>query len=250
MIALGLIGHPLGHSFSPRLFASLFEQDGIADGSYRLFDLTPRQLTAYDLRQLVDSQRLSGFNVTVPYKEAVVTLLDTLDEMAARIGAVNTVKVERGILKGYNTDAPAFADTLKPLLRPHHRRALILGSGGAAKAAACALRELGVEYSLVSRTPHGDNMIGYDEAYRRAGQCLLIVNATPVGMHPHDDLSPWAEPQLLTPQHLCYDLVYNPSPTRFLREAAAMGATTIGGLAMLERQATLSWKIWKTHCTE
>lgn len=240
---LALIGHPLGHSYSPQLFAEFFEQEGIADGTYRLFDLEPWQLTGCGLRQLVEREQLAGFNVTVPYKEAIMSLLDAVDERASSIGAVNTVVVEGGKLIGYNTDAPAFAATLRPLLEPHHRRALVLGSGGAAKAVVYALGKMGIGSLMVSREPR-EGMISYGEAYRAADSCHLIVNATPVGMHPHVDGTPWAEPQLLTPQHLCYDLVYNPSPTRFLSEAAEAGAATAGGLGMLRQQALLSWQLW------
>ena len=200
-----------------------------------------------DLRQWVEENHIKGFNVTIPYKEAVIPHLDQLDPSAQAIGAVNCVEVASNRLIGHNTDAPAFLETLQPLLQPHHHSALILGTGGAAKAVGYALRQLGIGYLLVSRTPeqHTD-AVSYSDAASLVGDHLLIINATPVGMYPNVDDSPWPYPLLLDERHLCYDLVYNPSPTRFLREAEAAGAHTCGGLSMLERQAQLSWEIWET----
>ena len=169
--------------------------------------------------------------------------MDELDETARGVGAVNCVDCREGKLKGYNTDAPAFAETLRPLLQPWHKAALVLGTGGAAKAVGFALKGLGIEYKFVSRKPVGEE-VGYDEAMELAATHLLIVNATPVGMYPATEASPWPEPQRIVERHLCYDLIYNPQETLFLRQAKRAGATVCGGLKMLQRQAELSWRVW------
>lgn len=213
-------------------------------GSYELIELHD----LHNIRQTIALRCLRGFNVTIPYKKAIIPLLDETDSAAASIGAVNTVKVsmdgDKLRLTGFNTDATAFIETLKPLLLPHHNKALILGTGGAALAVAFALRQLGVDYLFVSRTPevHSD-AIGYD-AIIKEKKYSIIINATPIGMFPDVYSSPWPLPEILGPQHLCYDLVYNPSPTRFLSEAKQRGATVIDGLPMLYLQADKAFDIW------
>ena len=238
----GLIGNPLSHSWSQRWFEQMFAREGIADTRYNLYEMP----TLIGLRQWVADNDIRGFNVTIPHKEAVLPYLDELDQTASAIGAVNCVEVTEGRLIGHNTDAPAFLSTLQPMLQPHHTAALILGTGGAAHAVAYALGQLGIAYRHVSRQPerhHG--AIGYSEALQLASSHHLIVNATPVGMYPHVEKTPWQMSHLLGSKHLCYDLIYNPSETLFLCEAKAAGAQTCGGLAMLERQALLSWNIWE-----
>lgn len=238
----GLIGKTLSHSWSQRWFEDMFEREGITYARYRLYEMSDLD----HLREWIADNDIRGFNVTIPYKQAVIPHLDRLDEAAQAIGAVNCVEVTDGQLIGHNTDAPAFLATLQPLLQPYHTAALLLGTGGAAKAVGYALRQLGIDYRLVSRTPEQHaNAISYLDAAHLAASHLLIINATPVGTFPNVDDTPWPYPHLLGCRHLCYDLVYNPSPTRFLREAAAAGARTIGGLAMLERQALLSWTLWE-----
>ena len=238
----GLIGRQLSHSFSQNLFEERFKSEGY---SYRLIELD----SIDTLRDTVKRLELDGFNVTIPYKVEILPLLDNFDETARRIGAVNTVKINRNggktTLTGYNTDAPAFAATIQnSKFKIQNSKALILGTGGAANAVAYGLESLGIEYLFVSRTPHSSKQIDYETAYTLAPERHVIINATPVGMFPNCSASPWQHPDLLTPRHLCYDLVYNPSPTRFLAEAAAHGATTIDGLQMLHRQAHLSWQLW------
>ena len=238
----GLIGKTLSHSWSQRWFEDMFEREGITYARYRLYEMSDLA----NLREWVADNDIRGFNVTIPYKQAVIPHLDRLDEAAQTIGAVNCVEVTDGQLIGHNTDAPAFLDTFRPLLQPHHTAALLLGTGGASKSVGYALRQLGIDYQLVSRTPEQHaNAVSYSDAAHLAANHLLIINATPVGTFPNVDDTPWPHPHLLGCRHLCYDLVYNPSPTRFLREAATAGAQTIGGLPMLERQALLSWTLWE-----
>lgn len=240
----GLIGKTLGHSYSQAWFEAMFAREGIAEASYRLFPLDPLP----DLHCWAAAQGLSGFNVTVPYKEAVLPQLDELDSTAAAIGAVNCVRVTDGRLIGNNTDAPAFRATIEPLLQPHHTQALILGTGGAAKAVAYSLHQLGIRYTFVSRHPdEHPNAIGYGD-FITVGQTTvdvpLIINATPVGMFPHVAASPLPDNFPWSTRHLCYDLVYNPSPTLLMQQAKAKGATVMSGLEMLHRQAELSWHLW------
>ncbi|MBO4306705.1 MAG: shikimate dehydrogenase [Bacteroidales bacterium] len=242
--SLGLIGRPLSHSFSKQYFEKKFKVLNLTGYRYDNIELD----TLENLRDTVDRLGLDGFNVTHPYKMGILPLLDELDDTARRISAVNTVKVDRsgGImtLTGYNTDAPAFLETLRPLLRPWHDKALILGTGGAARAVSWALNELGIDSLFVSRNPKKSNQISYRKAYELAPKKTIIINATPVGMGTLKDSSPWARPDLLTSNHLCYDLIYNPAQTCFLQEATFQGATTINGLNMLYRQADIAFDIW------
>ncbi len=238
MNKLGLIGKTLGHSWSKRWFEAMFAREGIDNFQYELYELPSLD----GFRNWVFEQGLIGFNVTIPYKEAVIPHLDALDEAAAAIGAVNCVTREAGRLVGHNTDAPAFSETLQPLLQPWHTSALILGTGGAAKAVAHALRELHIDSLMVSRTPEKHpGAISYLEACEAAAERFLIINATPAGMASNEALTPWPYTYRLGMKHLCYDLIYNPEETRFMTEAELCGAQVCNGLLMLERQAELSW---------
>ena len=242
---LALIGKQLSHSYSKLYFEEKFAALGMNGSRYELMEMP----TLDGLRAAVVRHRLDGFNVTIPYKKEIMALLDDIDADAASIGAVNVVRVQQVgdglLLKGYNTDAPAFRDTLRPLLRSEHIAALVLGTGGAAKAVGWALQTLGIEYKYVSRNPDGrPKTVDYYEACALASTHLIIVNATPKGMFPSCSESPWQRPERITSSHLCYDLVYNPSPTFFLRQAAARGATVCDGLAMLHRQADLAFDLF------
>ena len=237
----GLIGKKLGHSWSKDWFEKMFRQEGIRDAAYQLYELP----TTDNLSQWVAQEGLLGFNVTIPYKQKVIPMMDGLDPEAEAIGAVNCVEVVGGRMIGHNTDAPAFAQTLQPLLHPWHSQALILGTGGASKAVAYALLQLGISFTFVSRTPEKHpHAISYAAALDCCSQTYLIVNCTPAGMFPDVDQSPWPNTPPLTERHLCYDLIYNPTKTRFLQQAKGCGASIVNGLAMLERQAQLSWQIW------
>ena len=244
-----LIGNKLSHSWSQRWFEGQCRDRGLVDRDYALIELDSLDT----LRAVVAERRLRAFNVTIPYKCSIVPLLDELSPEAAAIGAVNVVEVLRNgdgtvRLYGRNTDAPAFMQTLSPLLRPWHRHALVLGTGGAAHAVAWALASLHIVFHFVSRTPARTDELSYSDAVALAADkanpaCpYLIVNATPVGMSgpPWQACSPWPRPDLWSPRHLCYDLIYNPEQTLFLRQATAHGAATSNGLDMLHRQAHLS----------
>ena len=245
MRVYGLIGFPLEHSFSPKYFQQKFEKESITDADYRLFPLQ----NIHELPRLVAQERdLTGFNVTIPYKEAVIPLLDAVDETAQAVGAVNTVKVERVgdavKLIGYNTDYLGFQLGLQALDTPRPARALILGTGGASRAVAFAFQQVGTEYQLVSRTKK-DNCLCYEDLDAPVFRSVnLIVNATPVGMSPNVDECPNIPYELLTEQHALYDLIYNPQETKFLREGMKKGARVMNGLPMLYGQAEASWRIW------
>lgn len=243
MKVFGLIGYPLTHSFSKKYFTEKFEKLGLEGYSYELFPLESIE----DLPQLIaDNPDLVGLNVTIPYKESVMPFLSELDDTAKVIGAVNTIAIADGKLTGYNTDLVGFSQSLKPLLHPHHERALILGTGGAAKAVAHVLKGLGIQYYFVSREKkNGANCLTYSELNEGVfNACKLIVNTTPVGMYPAIEDAPALPYQFFTPQHLAYDLIYNPTDTRFMQQAAQQGAHMVNGLNMLYSQAEAAWKIW------
>lgn len=240
----GLIGFPLTHSFSKNFFNQKFESEGI-NARYLNFEIPD----IGDLMEVVaEYPALQGFNVTIPYKEQVLAYIDELDPTAAEIGAVNVVKVEtrkgQPYFKGFNSDIIGFSDSIAPMLGPERSRALVLGTGGASKAVCVGLRRLGVEPQLVSRTRR-EGIISYaDLTPEIMATHKVIVNTTPLGMYPHIDECPDIPYSLLTPDHLCYDLLYNPDVTKFMRLAAEMGAETKNGLEMLLLQAFASWTIW------
>lgn len=248
MRRFGLIGKKLGHSFSKRYFTSKFEQEGIADAAYELYELP--DITAFpDL--LAGESALVGLNVTVPYKEAVIPYLHELDESAARIGAVNTIKIEGGRTKGFNTDFIGFRDTLRQFYPASEgANALVLGTGGAAKAVWAALDALAIPYTSVSRNPT-EKQLHYDAVTPEVLRAYaLIINTTPLGMAPDISSAPAIPYEALMPGHYLYDLVYNPEETRFLQKGRLAGAHTINGLPMLYAQADAAWKIWANEKTE
>ena len=276
----GLLGHPLGHSFSRKFHNERFSRLGI-DAEYVNFDLADVSTLP---EVLAAEPTLCGLNVTIPYKQAVMSFLDELDPVAARIGAVNTVRFIRsstdsiqgdsddlsaikgkaGIpglrLKGYNTDIIGFRDSIRPLLIQagildpslhipnssfgSKTRALILGTGGASKAVKVALEDMGIEPVFVSRTPAEGRLTYADLSPEVMASHLVIVNCSPVGMFPHVDECPDILYDCLTSRHVCYDLIYNPEVTQFLARAKEKGALTMSGGAMLEGQAIASYNIW------
>ena len=242
----GLIGYPLTHSFSQTFFNQKFENEKI-DAVYLNFEIP--SIKALD-EVLAVNRNLAGFNVTIPYKEQILDYLEAVDPEAREIGAVNVVKIFRQpdgsrSLKGYNSDSIGFGDSIRPMLNPSiHRSALVLGTGGASKAVEYALRKCGLDVLKVSRTPK-PGVITYDDLTPEVmASHKVIVNTTPLGMYPHVDLCPDIPYSELTPQHICYDLLYNPDVTLFMRKSAEHGATVKNGLEMLLLQAFVSWNIW------
>ena len=244
MKTYGLIGYPLGHSFSRGYFTNYFDQEGI-DAEYKNFEIP----SIGELDNVLKSEAtLQGFNVTIPYKQQIFPYLNELDDAAQAIGAVNVVKVMRHDetihLKGYNTDYIGFSNSIRPYLKPHHTHALILGTGGASKAVDYALLKLGLETRFVSRTSR-EGIIAYDELTPELmAQYTVIINTTPLGMHPNVDECPPLNYEQLTSQHLLYDVVYNPEKTLYLQRGEEAGATICNGMDMLIGQAKAAWKIW------
>lgn len=243
----GLIGYPLGHSFSARYFADKFSRLGI-DAEYRNFEIPSiKQLPEV----IASTLALRGLNVTIPYKRQVIPFLDDLDEGAREIGAVNVVCVIHDgghtRLVGRNADVIGFTDSLRPLLRSCHTSALYLGTGGASDAVACGLRRLGIEAQAVSRTRR-EGVVSYaDLTPEIVATHKLIVNCTPLGMYPKVEGFPDIPYEALTPDHLLFDLVYNPEETAFLRKGREHGAQTKNGLEMLHLQAEASWRFWNEN---
>lgn len=240
----GLIGFPLGHSFSQNYFNQKFQAENI-NAEYLNFEIPDIS----DLKKIFNEYpTLSGLNVTIPYKEQVLPLMDEMDPQAERIGAVNVIKIIRsntGIkLKGYNSDIIGFSDSIYPMLNHNRKKALVLGTGGASKAISVGLKNMGVETLSVSRSKR-PGMITYSEITPEIMEShRVIVNCTPLGMYPHIDECPDIPYHLLTPEHLCYDLLYNPDITLFMKKSAQYGAETKNGLEMLLLQAFASWNIW------
>ena len=242
----GLIGYPLSHSFSAAYFARKFAVENIVDSDYRLFPITDIS-EVKDL--LASNPGLLGFNVTIPHKIAVLPYLQQLSAEAEAVGAVNCVKIERsGLdvkLTGYNTDIYGFSESLLPFLKPHYKRALVLGTGGAAKAVCYTLQQLGITFSMVSRNAGESSILSYQQLSREiVSEHQLIINTSPAGMYPNTDTCPEIPYQHVSPGHVLFDLVYNPTETLFMKKGLAAGADVTNGLRMLELQAEKSWEIW------
>lgn len=241
----GLIGYPLGHSFSVGYFNEKFKAEHI-DAEYLNFEIP--SIDRF-MEVVEEHPNLCGLNVTIPYKQQVIPFLDELDKTAAAIGAVNVIKVVRlpkGKVKlvGYNSDVIGFCQSIEPLLTAHHTHALVLGTGGASKAVTYGLKSLGLQPVYVSRTKR-ENILCYNDLSPEVmAQYSVIVNTSPVGMYPKVDQCPDIPYNLLTPNHLLYDLIYNPDETLFLKKGKAHGAVTKNGLEMLLLQAFAAWNIW------
>ena len=277
MTTYGLIGYPLGHSFSRKFFTEKFEKEGI-DAQYLNFEIPSIE----EFPEIIkNNPELRGLNVTIPYKQQVMQYLDEISEEAKAIGAVNVVRIERpspqpspimgretmrnagnkpdglpikgdmseglrGSLIGYNSDVIGFVESIRPLLKPHHKKALILGTGGASKAIRYGLEEkLGMETLFVSRSAR-EGIITYEEVTAEVlKEYEVIVNCSPVGMYPHVDECPALPYEAMNENNLLYDLVYNPLETLFMKKGAEQGATVKNGLEMLHLQAIASWKFWE-----
>lgn len=237
----GLIGFPLSQSFSKKFFTEKFDKEKIADCRYELFEI-PSIAELHGV--LANNPELKGFNVTIPYKQEVLAFLQDIDPEAAAIGACNCIKITKDGLKGYNTDATAFESTLLQQLQPHHTQALILGTGGAAKAVKYVLNKLGIVHKYVSRLPK-EGALTYEALTPDVMSAFtLIINSTPLGSFPKTEGKPVIPYECITPRHYLYDLVYNPPLTAFLNEGRQRGALIKNGYDMLVGQAEESWRIW------
>lgn len=242
MREFGLIGFPLGHSFSKKYFTEKFEKAGIKDCNYELYPIEHID----QLDQIIDSNpALEGLNVTIPHKETVIALLDELSPEAAEIGAVNCIAIKNGKRIGYNTDAYGFQQSIKPFLEPIHDRALILGTGGASKAVAHVLKKIGIDFLFVSRNPEGPQEVSYEQV----NEFILkhhkfIINTSPVGTFPKVDECPAIPTEFIGPEHFVVDLIYNPEKTQLLQKSQSNGAMILNGLPMLQHQAEKAWEIW------
>lgn len=243
MKTYGLIGKSLSHSFSKKYFTEKFDGLGLTDSEYINIEIETIEEFIEKLKEL----KPRGLNVTIPYKEEIIPYLDELDEVAEEIGAVNTIVFKNGKLKGYNTDAFGFHQSIKPFFKSQHERALILGTGGASKAIEYVLKQYGVDVLFASRSETTANILNWNDVNEIViKQHLLIINCTPLGMYPDVDIKPEIPYSALTDKHLLVDLVYNPEETLFLRLGKENEAKGINGLTMLKQQAEKSWRLWNT----
>lgn len=248
MRTFGLIGYPLGHSFSPDFFNKKFQNQGI-DAIYKAYSIA-------DIKQLkniiTENPFLEGLNVTIPYKESVIPFLNQIHPDAKEIGAVNCIKIEyrnkSPFLIGYNTDNIGFEKSLVPLLKSHHTKALILGNGGAAKAVSYVLNKLNIPFIFLVRNPKGENELAFSDTDKNIfKEHKIIINTTPLGTFPDIEKCPEITYEYLNESHLLYDLVYNPAESLFLKKGKLQGAQIKNGYEMLVLQAEASWKIWNNN---
>ncbi|MCU4175946.1 shikimate dehydrogenase family protein [Carboxylicivirga sp. N1Y90] len=245
MKTYGLIGYPLAQSFSYKYFTQKFKEEAI-DARFLNFELE----NINEFKELLNHHAyIAGLSVTIPYKETVIPFLDELDETAKKIKAVNSIKItwqnKKATLIGYNTDVIGFSNSIRPLLHKHHKKALILGSGGAAKATAYAFERMNIKSKYVSRKDGIANSIKYSELSQEVlDEYTVIVNTTPLGMFPKVDTCPDIPYELLSDKHLLYDLTYNPDITLYMQKGLERGAQVKNGLDMLHLQAEASWNIW------
>ncbi len=243
MREFGLIGKNISYSFSKNYFNNKFTDESILDATYKNFDIQ----TINEFCDVLESNlNLKGLNVTIPYKESIIPHLDKLHKKAKKIGAVNTIKItEKGKLIGYNTDCYGFKKAIKPYLKPKHKRALILGTGGASKAIAFSLKQLNIDYQFVSRKPSKKGYLTYKSLTGDIIDThLIIINCTPLGTFPNVNEAPNIPYRSISKNHILFDLIYNPNETLFLKNGKQNQATTINGYSMLTYQAEKAWKIW------
>jgi shikimate dehydrogenase len=241
MKRFALIGNPLTHSFSKSYFQSKFEREGIEDVTYENIEITSEE----ELKNLLAQKLYDGFNITIPWKEAVLKLADEVSDECLAIQSANVLKLTDAGYKAYNTDYIGFQETLKPLLKPYHTSALILGSGGSSKAIAYVLQLLDIDYQIATREETNGGLINYGDIRTiDVRNATIIINTTPLGMSPNINAFPAIPYEGIDKFHLAYDLVYNPAETQFLKKSNLQGAMTKNGYDMLIRQAEESWKIW------
>jgi len=248
MREFGLIGYPLGHAYSQKYFEEKFKSLGITDARYSLYPISEIS----KIMNIINSQpNLIGLNITTPYKELVIPYLTELDNTILQLGTVNTIKISRKddliSLKGYNTDVFGLAKTFDKLNLPNDCKALIFGSGGSGKTVGYVLKEKGISYTNVSRTPQNLKQLSYSNITEAViKHHKILINASPVGMYPKTETCPLIPYDYITDQHICIDLVYNPAETLFLKKCASKGASVINGLTMLYEQADKAWEIWNS----
>ena len=243
MNKLGLLGKDISYSFSKTYFKKKFEDENISDTTYENFDIESIDLFPSIIK---NTTGLKGLNVTIPYKEQVIPFLDKVNKKAKTIGAVNTIKItKKGKLVGYNTDCYGFKKTIKPFIKSHHKKALILGTGGASKAIAYTLNEMEISYQYVSRKLSDGVGFSYDTLTANdVKDYQIIINCSPVGTFPNIEDCPNIPYQSINEKYILFDLIYNPEETKFLRLGKKNKATTVNGLGMLEFQAEKAWSIW------
>lgn len=248
MIKLGLIGYPLGHSFSKNYYLSKFQSENIKHIDYDLYPLEDIQ----NFPEIFSNElNFKGLNVTIPHKVTVIPFLHELSEEASAIGAVNCITIKQNdnnfVLKGFNTDAFGFENSLKPLLKNFHKKALVLGNGGAAKAVLYTLKKLNIPYQIVSRTKENGDITYSDLNEQIIKDHQLIINCSPVGTFPKVEECPSLPYEAISDTHLLYDLIYNPEETLFLKKGKQNGATIKNGYEMLILQAEKNWEIWNSN---
>ena len=248
MREFGLIGYPLGHAYSQKYFTKKFKDLKIEDASYKLFPISE---VSKVLNIINSHKNLIGLNVTTPYKELIIPFLDELDSPILKLGTVNTIKISRDgdeyFLKGFNTDVYGLRKTFDNLIIDKNSKALIFGSGGSGKTVRYVLSELEIECTNVSRNPQNLKLLSYSNLTESViKQHKIIINASPVGMHPNVDNCPDIPYEFIGENHICLDLVYNPEKTLFLKKCEKQGAKCVNGLTMLYEQADKAWEIWNS----
>ena len=238
----GLIGKNINYSFSKKYFNDKFLKENITNCSYENYDLQ----SIKDFKNIIKDDAIKGLNITIPYKEEIIELVNKIDPIAKKIGAINTIKIhDKDIIEGYNTDYIGFVMSLKNIIS-NQKKALVLGTGGASKAIIFGLNSIGVESTIVSRDKR-EGVISYSELSKKViEENTIVINCTPLGTFPEVQEYPKIPFEFLSSNHICYDLIYNPEKTKFLLESEKMGATIINGKKMLENQANESWKIWNS----
>ncbi|MBK7884130.1 MAG: shikimate dehydrogenase [Chitinophagaceae bacterium] len=239
----GLIGYPLTHSFSKQYFTEKFIRENLSDCVYKTFAI--ESITEFPAI-MAQNSGLKGLSVTIPYKEQVLPYVTELSEEVKYIGATNSIKISGNKLTAYNTDIVGFELSFLPLLKPHHKKALVLGTGGASKAVQYVLKKLNISFIIVSRNENFDRgIISYESISKEIiNEYNIIINCTPAGMHPDKNTFPDIPYHLLNTNHYLFDLIYKPAKTIFLQKGEQAGATIKNGYDMLIAQAEASWKIW------